>query len=139
MCGSPKFTTVSRIPHAAPQLLLPFLTAHESKSQLSKFNQLSHLCSVCFETRKGSQCLQLCCGHIFCRTCLRGGWGLYIAEGDVARVGCLSPQCVKDRQEASEDEVRRVVTDEEVRRWKWLREKNISERGEFPTCYDVMF
>lgn len=119
---------VLRIPHAAPQLLLPFLTAHESKSQSSKFDQLSHSCSVCFETRKGSQCLQLYCGHIFCRTCLRDGWGLYIAEGDIAHVGCLSPQCVKDGQEANEDEVRRVVTEEEVRRWRWLREKKASER-----------
>ncbi|KAH9075807.1 RWD-domain-containing protein [Lactarius deliciosus] len=119
---------VSRIPNAAPQLLLPFLTAHESKSQSSKFNQLSHSCSVCFETRKGSQCLQLYCGHIFCRACLRDGWTLYIAEGDVAHVGCLSPQCVKDGREATEDEVRRVVTEEEVRRWKWLREKMASER-----------
>jgi E3 ubiquitin-protein ligase RNF14 len=41
---------------------------------------------------------------------------------------------VKDGQEASEDEVRRVVTEEEVRRWKWLREKKASERGEFTTC-----
>ena len=132
--GLLNLTIISRIPHAAPQLLLPFLTAHESKSQSSKFNQLSHSCSVCFETRKGSQCLQLYCGHIFCRTCLRDGWGLYIAEGDVARVGCLSPECVKEGQEANEEEVRRVVTEEEVRRWKWLREKRASERGKFTTC-----
>lgn len=128
---------VLRIPNAAPQLLLPFLTAHESKSQSSKFNQLSHSCSVCFETRKGSQCLQLYCGHVFCRACLRDGWSLYIAEGDVAHVGCLSPQCVKDGREATEDEVRRVVTEEEVRRWKWLREKKASERGEF-TAYKYL-
>jgi len=40
---------------------------------------------------------------------------------------------VKDGQEAAEDEVRRVVTEEEVRRWKWLREKKASERGKFTT------
>ena len=133
-CGSLNLTTISRIPHATPQLLLTFLTAYESKSQSSRFNQLSHLCSVCFETRKGSECLQLCCGHTFCRACLRDGWGLYITEGDIARVGCLSPQCVKDGQVANEDEVRRVVMEAEVRRWKWLREKKTSEIGKSTTC-----
>lgn len=120
----------NRIPHAAPHLLLPFLTAHESKSQSSKFNLTSYSCNVCFETLKGSRCLQLSCSHISCRTCLRDGWGLYIKEGDVARVGCPDPQCVRDRQEATEDEVRRVVTEEQVRRWKWLIEKRSTERGE---------
>lgn len=69
------------------------------------------------------------CGHIFCRACLRDGWSLYVTEGDTTRVGCLDPQCVKDGQEATEDEVRRVLTEEEVRRWKWLREKKATERG----------
>jgi len=119
-----------RIPHPTPHLLLPFLTAHESKSQSSKFNLTSHSCNVCFETRKGARCLQLSCNHIFCRACLKDGWSLYIAEGDIARVGCLDHECVKDEQEATEDEVRRVVTEEEVRRWKWLREKRSAERGE---------
>lgn len=126
--------TFTRIPHAAPQLLLPFLTTYESKSQTSKFNLASHSCNVCFETAKGSRCLQLNCGHVFCRACLRDGWSLYIAEGDTTRVGCLDPQCVKDRQEATEEEVRRVVTEEEVRRWKWLREKKATERGKPIGC-----
>lgn len=119
----------NRIPHATPHLLLPFLTAYESKSQSSKFNLTSHSCNVCFESLKGSRCLQLSCSHIFCKACLRDGWSLYITEGDVVRVGCLDPQCVKDGREATEDEVRRVVAEEEVRRWKWLREKKSAERG----------
>jgi hypothetical protein len=121
--------TFTRIPHATPQLLLPFLTAYESRSQTSKFNLTSHSCNVCFETVKGSRCLQLNCGHTLCRSCLRDGWSLYIAEGDTTHVGCLDPQCVKGGQEATEDEVRRVVTEEEVRRWKWLRAKRATERG----------
>ena len=78
---------------------------------------------------KGSRCLLLNCGHTFCGACLRYGWSLYVAEGDITRVGCLDSQCVKDGQEATEEEVRRVVTEEEVRRWKWLREKQATERG----------
>ncbi|KAI0042668.1 hypothetical protein FA95DRAFT_1635888 [Auriscalpium vulgare] len=119
---------VITIPHSAPHLLSPLLTAHDQRSQSSKFNQTSYTCSVCFDARKGSRCLQLLCGHVFCRECLEDGWKLYIAEGDVQHVGCLDPQCVKDGREANEEEVRRVVTDEEVRRWKWLREKRILDQ-----------
>ncbi|KAI0307581.1 RWD-domain-containing protein [Multifurca ochricompacta] len=129
---------VLRLPHAAPPLLLSFLTTYESKSQSSRFNQASHSCDVCLETRKGSRCLQLNCGHVFCRACLKDGWSLYIAEGDVTRVGCLDPQCVKEGQEADEDEVRRAVTEEETRRWKWLREKKAAE-GDPSTVLCPMF
>lgn len=45
----------------------------------------------------------------------------------MGKVGCAEPGCVK---EARVDEVARVVTEEEVRRWKWLREKRMNENGE---------
>ena len=47
----------------------------------------------------------------------------------MGRVGCPDPQCVKDGREANEEEVRRVVTEEQVRRWKWLRQKRAMEKG----------
>ena len=52
-----------------------------------------------------------------------------IREGDVGRVGCPDPGCVKEHREATEEEVRRVVTEEEVLRWKWLRMKRALEKG----------
>lgn len=52
-----------------------------------------------------------------------------ITEGDVGRVGCPDPECVKDGREADEEEVARAVTDEEVARWKWLREKRALDKG----------
>lgn len=47
----------------------------------------------------------------------------------MSRVGCPDPKCVKEAREASEEEVRRVVTEEEVQRWKWLRQKRLFEKG----------
>ena len=69
------------------------------------------------------------CEHVFCRSCLEDFWKLCIKEGDVGRVGCPDPECVKEHREAIEEEVRRVVTEEEVLRWRWLRTKRALERG----------
>jgi E3 ubiquitin-protein ligase RNF14 len=52
-----------------------------------------------------------------------------IEEGDVSRVGCPDPECVKKGSEAGEEEVARVVTETELQRWKWLKEKRNIERG----------
>lgn len=51
-----------------------------------------------------------------------------IAEGDIDRVGCPDPECIKENREADEEEVARVVSDAEARRWKWLREKRDIDR-----------
>lgn len=45
------------------------------------------------------------------------------------RVGCPDLGCVKQGTKASEDDVQRVVSPEEVRRWKWLKEKRELEKG----------
>ena len=83
------------LPHPLPRLLAPRLSSYDNAQRSSQFSQHSYECSVCFNSRKGSRCLLLSCGHIFCRECLEDGWKLYIAEGDVSRVGCLDPSCVK--------------------------------------------
>lgn len=48
------------------------------------------------------------------------------------RIGCPDPGCVKQGTKASEEEVRRVVSSEEVTRWKWLKEKKELEKGIVP-------
>lgn len=98
----------------------------------SRFSQTSYNCQICLTSIKGARCVLLSCSHVFCRPCLEDFWKLCIAEGDVGRVGCPDASCVKASREASEEEVRRVVTDEEVRRWKWLRQKKILDRGKSP-------
>ncbi|KAH7907252.1 hypothetical protein BJ138DRAFT_1160570 [Hygrophoropsis aurantiaca] len=139
MCDDP---SVIRIPHPAPHLLAPLLKAHHTAAQSSTFAQTSYTCAICLAPHKGAACLQLIgCAHVFCRACLADFWGLCIAEGDVARVGCPDPECVRDREreqaegseglgagEVGEEEVRRVLGEEDIVRWRWLKQKRALER-----------
>lgn len=118
-----------RLPHPAPQLLATHLRNHDARSKFSQFAETSYTCSICISTLKGARCLQLDCGHVFCRACLDDFWSMCITEGDVGRVGCADPECVKEGREAGEEEVRRVVTEDQVTRWKWLRRKRALEQG----------
>jgi len=115
--------------HPAPRLIAPLLSSYDISSQSSQFAQNSYPCSICLTWLKGSKCLQLVCKHIFCRSCLEDFWKMCIEEGDVNRVGCPDPECVKKGSEAGEEEVARVVTEPELKRWRWLKEKRNIERG----------
>lgn len=121
---------LGRIEHANPSSLSALLVRHDKSSQSSQFAKNAYECSVCLATLKGSKCLRLSCGHVFCRSCLLDFWGLCIEEGDVSRVGCPDPECVKQKREANEEEVARVVSGEEVERWRWLKEKRDIEKGQ---------
>lgn len=110
-------------------MIVPLLQAYDESLQSKQFAQSSYPCSVCLTSSKGSKCLQLHCKHIFCRSCLEDFWKMCIQEGDIGRVSCPDPECIKKGSEASEEEVARVVTDAELQRWKWLREKRAYERG----------
>lgn len=120
--------TVS-IPNPDLRAVMPYLIKYESSTQMARFSQTSYSCQICLTSIKGARCFLLSCSHVFCRSCLEDFWKLCIAEGEISRVGCPDPKCVKEGREANEEEVRRVVTEEEVRRWKWLREKRMHERG----------
>ncbi|KAI9057191.1 RWD-domain-containing protein [Trametes sanguinea] len=119
---------VVRIPHPTPSLLLPVLDKFNSSTQAARFSANSYECQVCLTSIKGARCVMLSCSHVFCRSCLEDFWKLCIREGDVGRVGCPDPACVKEHREATEEEVRRVVTEEELLRWKWLRMKRALEK-----------
>jgi hypothetical protein len=73
--------------------------------------------------------MRLMCSHVFCHSCLKDFWGFHIAEGSVEKVGCPHSLCIKEGREAAEDDVLRVVSEEEVKRWRWLREKRSLEKG----------
>lgn len=117
-----------QIPHPTPQLLASALVEFDSSSKTAQFSQNSYPCSICLTHLKGHKCLQLSCNHIFCRSCLEDFWQLCITEGDVERVGCPDPACVKEGRLASQEEIIRVVPEAEVQRWRWLKNKQELER-----------
>ncbi|KAF9259080.1 hypothetical protein L218DRAFT_934086 [Marasmius fiardii PR-910] len=119
-----------QIHHPSPRILVPLLKDHQTQSTSNTFNQTSYPCPICLEYFKGSKCLQLSCSHVFCRKCLQDFWGLCIKEGDIERVRCPDPECVKNGQDATEEEVARVVSggEEELSRWRWLKEKVAIEK-----------
>lgn len=109
--------------------LLPLLLTHDTQHKRAKFAELSFTCEVCMSSCKGSRCLRLSCSHVFCRSCLDGFWKVGVAEGDLTRVGCPDPKCVKDRTEAREEEVRAVVEKDVFERWKYLHDKRAFDSG----------
>lgn len=124
-----------RIPHPSPQLLLTTLLTYFSSSKSDQFAHGSFLCAICLSERKGAHCLALSCGHVFCKACLVDMWGLHVREGQVSQVGCPEHDCGKTNakdanslREATEDEVRAVLSENELDRWKWLRKKRDLER-----------
>ncbi|KAI6109433.1 hypothetical protein EDD16DRAFT_1614007 [Pisolithus croceorrhizus] len=118
------------IPHPSPALLLPLLRAHATGQQYKAFAQMSYPCGICLTSRKGLYCLHLGCGHVFCKACLADMWDLHVREGDVDRVGCPEVGCESNGEfrEATEDEVRAVLSEEQVKRWRWLKRKRDLER-----------
>ncbi|TFK23127.1 RWD-domain-containing protein [Coprinopsis marcescibilis] len=128
LLGQSGADSIIEISHPNPSILAPLLSAYETLSKSSQFAQTAYPCSICLTTLKGAKCLQLHCKHVFCRPCLQDFWGMCISEGDVARVGCPDPECVKEKREAVEEEVARVLSDSEVARWRWLREKRNLEK-----------
>lgn len=118
-----------RVKHPAPTLLAERLTSFDIKTRLERFSQTNYACEVCLSSIKGAKCVSLACGHVFCRACLVDFWGLCISEGNVDRVGCPDPGCVKQGTTATEEDIQRVVSSEEVTRWKWLKEKKELEKG----------
>ncbi|PPR01177.1 hypothetical protein CVT24_006053, partial [Panaeolus cyanescens] len=116
------------LPHPAPRVIAPLLQGYDESSKSNHFAKNSYPCSICLTSLKGAKCLQLSCGHIFCRSCLEDYWKMCIEEGDISRVVCPDPECVKQAKEAGEEEVARVVTETELQRWKWLRDKRDIER-----------
>ncbi|KAF4605429.1 translation termination inhibitor protein itt1 [Pleurotus pulmonarius] len=116
-----------RIPNPVPKFLADLLASHQKQIVSANFMQSTYSCSVCLTEYKGTKCVQLSCNHTFCRSCLEDFWGLCITEGDVARVGCPDPECVKAGRAATEDEVCRIVPEDQLTRWRWLREKRALE------------
>ncbi|KAJ7492858.1 hypothetical protein FB451DRAFT_1219832 [Mycena latifolia] len=119
---------IIEIKHPSPQRLGPLLASYDDSTRSASFSQGSYPCAVCLTSLKGSRCLQLSCTHVFCRSCLFDYWSLCITEGNVEKLGCPDPDCVKMGRESSEEEIARVVSEQAVQRWRWLKQKIMFER-----------
>ncbi|KAF8680164.1 RWD protein [Rhizoctonia solani] len=119
--------------HPSPKILLSHLITHQATAKQARFSAQAYTCGICLSTQRGSKCIQLDCpnAHVFCLGCLKEFWGMCVSEGDVTKVACPGVECVKaksDVGDVGEDVVRRVLTDEQVARWKWLRIKHAAEK-----------
>jgi len=119
---------VLEIRHPQHDRIASLFTNHDDSARSALFSQASYSCAVCLTSVKGAKCLQLACEHVFCRSCLYDYWSFSIAEGSVEKLGCPDPECVKIGRESKEEEIARVVSEQEVRRWRWLKEKIMFEK-----------
>ncbi|GJN93479.1 hypothetical protein Rhopal_006536-T1 [Rhodotorula paludigena] len=124
--------------------LSSILAAFNSSSTSSTFATSSHVCPLCFSTRRGDACIRLSsCGCVFCVACLTDYFSLLITEGLVRSVACPSTSCVEKRAKwekevgpreeleregerpgrLERDEIERLVGAEKRERWEWLKEK----------------
>jgi E3 ubiquitin-protein ligase RNF14 len=126
--------------HPSPKVLLSNLAGYQSGAREAQFSARAYTCGICLTLQRGAKCVQLPCehAHVFCLDCLRAFWGLCVAEGEVSKVACPGVECVKAKERSDdasvggaewEDVVRRVLSEEEVKRWKWLRIKQAAEKG----------
>jgi E3 ubiquitin-protein ligase RNF14 len=120
--------TSCRLSHQKPSLLARQLETHENSVKMDLFSQNKFDCQICLSTVRGAKCFRLNCSHVFCRPCLAEFWSLCITEGDVDRVMCADPKCVKENRPITEDEVLRVVTAAESQRWKVIKRKKALEK-----------
>ncbi|KAJ7225754.1 hypothetical protein GGX14DRAFT_640733 [Mycena pura] len=119
---------VIEIRHPTPHHIASLFASYDDSARSAIFCQRSYSCAVCLTSVKGSKCIQLLCTHVFCRSCLDDYWSLSISEGNVEKLGCPDPQCVKIGADSSEEEIARVVSPELVKRWRWLKEKIMFEK-----------
>lgn len=74
------------------------LLAHNAAAAKKLFDAGTFDCEVCLDPRKGVDCHRMHnCDHVFCVDCLRAAYDAAIAEGDVASVKCLGPDCGVER------------------------------------------
>ncbi|KAH8818591.1 hypothetical protein DL96DRAFT_1621520 [Flagelloscypha sp. PMI_526] len=116
------------ITHHTPQALASCLQEFDNTEKHRIFAESSFFCELCLSDVHGRQCLQLVCQHIFCRDCLKDFWSLHISEGQVERVTCPDPGCVKDKRSVVEDDIARIVSPDELDRLKGLRKKAALEK-----------
>ncbi|TFK71862.1 RWD-domain-containing protein [Pluteus cervinus] len=104
------------------------LSKYNDDTHLQEFLRATYACSICMDLFKGRRCIRLSCSHIFCRPCLTEFWVLSITEGNIDKVACVDPECLKKKDNrALPEEVKELVTTVLYHRWKELRLKRTAE------------
>ncbi|KAJ2375049.1 hypothetical protein IW150_002763 [Coemansia sp. RSA 2607] len=97
---------------------------YDRKQKRKEFEAQSYTCAICIEEQSGKHCLQLSCGHIFCRNCLSSYLGILIEEGSVNQLQCPDMQCRKTASTPVTDaEMQELLTPEQISRCKRLNEQ----------------
>ncbi|KAJ2987318.1 hypothetical protein NUW58_g4573 [Xylaria curta] len=75
------------------------LLDYDINAKRKAFERETFECGICLDPKKGTVCHRMLdCGHVFCIQCLQDFYNNAIAEGDVAVVTCLTPNCAKERE-----------------------------------------
>lgn len=73
---------------------LQIVLEHDRNKQSDVFDRKLFSCQVCLSDVPGTACMQFAeCGHVFCRTCLRNFFELYIADGAINLLKCPEDKC----------------------------------------------
>src|SRR4051794_27597491 len=86
-----------RLHHPHPQSLASLLTKYDRNTSVQTFLDAFFPCAICLNSFKGSSCLRLSCSHVFCRRCLTEFWATSISQGEIDKVGCADPECMKKK------------------------------------------
>ncbi|GIX88089.1 e3 ubiquitin-protein ligase RNF14 [Caerostris darwini] len=70
------------------------LKDYNSKKKEDIFRSESHICSICFITKKGFDFVIFkACKHWFCRECITSYFEIKIEEGNIFSLNCLDGEC----------------------------------------------
>ncbi|TFK71857.1 RWD-domain-containing protein [Pluteus cervinus] len=121
--------TVPAPTHEQSYTLATTLSKYNDDAHIQGFLRATYACSICMDLFKGSHCIRLSCSHVFCRPCLTEFWVISITEGDINKVACVDPECLKkeNNNRALPEEVKELVTTFLYDRWKDLRQRRMAE------------
>ncbi|KAJ1720246.1 hypothetical protein LPJ53_005097 [Coemansia erecta] len=113
------------------------IMAYDRKQKRKEFEAQSYTCAICIEEQSGKHCLQLSCGHVFCRSCLSSYLGILIEEGSVNQLQCPDMRCRKTASTpVTEAEMDELLSPEQISRYRRLYEqrKIDGDRSRYAWC-----
>ncbi|KAI8055466.1 hypothetical protein BDF22DRAFT_643230 [Syncephalis plumigaleata] len=103
--------------------ILQIIINNDRVKQQKRFDETRHDCSICLESKLGTACYTLSCGHVFCRACLVDFLTLHINEGNVAAVQCPDSACTKHGIKLLDSDIQALVSAKLYERYNDIMEK----------------